>query len=207
MKVVCIACTHDQHEKIIIPECDLLIHAGDFTCHRVPIVENTIRFNDWLGTVPATYKVIVAGNHDVLFEKKPGFAQSLMSNGIYLQNKGIYILGQYVWGSPYTPFWDDWAFGERGESIKRHWKMIPGDTDILVTHAPPFGVCDETADGRNAGCPHLRERLKGLNVKLHVFGNIHEGYGVFDSLATKFVNASQVDEQNNLKNKPIEVEL
>lgn len=195
MKIVCIACTHDQHEKIIIPECDLLIHAGDFTCHRIPIIENTIRFNDWLGTVPATYKVVVAGNHDVLFEKEPCFAQSLITNGIYLQNEGVSILGYRIWGSPYTPFWDNWAFGEKAGAIKRHWKLIPPNTDILITHAPPAGIRGRTTDGEDAGCPYLRERLEGLNVKLHVFGHIHEGYGVLSSSTTKFINASQVDER------------
>lgn len=31
MKLVVISDTHGQHDKLTIPECDVLIHCGDFT--------------------------------------------------------------------------------------------------------------------------------------------------------------------------------
>jgi predicted phosphodiesterase len=31
MKICAISDTHNQHSELKIPECDILIHAGDFT--------------------------------------------------------------------------------------------------------------------------------------------------------------------------------
>ena len=53
----------------------------------------------------------------------------------------------------------------------------------------------------------MRERLKELkDVKFHVFGHIHEGYGVTtdkDIEGVTFINASTVDLRYKVSNKPI----
>lgn len=57
---------------------------------------------------------------------------------------------------------------------------IPSDTEILLTHTPPYGTQDETLKGVHAGCPHLRAAMDALSCcRLHVFGHIHEGHGVY----------------------------
>ncbi len=54
--------------------------------------------------------------------------------------------------------------------------------------------------GHHAGCQDLRERIELLtNLKLHVFGHIHESYGVHE----KFVNASIMNEDFDPINRPI----
>lgn len=214
MRIVCISDTHDQHEKVVVPDGDVLIHAGDHACHRTAIPESTIRFNDWLGKLPHRYKVVIAGNHDTLFEQQPYLARSLITNAVYLEDSGIDFGGLVFWGSPYTPFWDHWAFGVRIEdNIKWHWDRIPYNTNVLITHGPPFRILDKNilgthnVEGGHAGCMQLRSRVSVLRdnnlLVLHVFGHIHEGYGR-DGI---FVNASQVDERNNMKNKPIVVDI
>lgn len=58
------------------------------------------------------------------------------------------------------------------------WDNIPKDTEILLTHTPPFGNLDLTRRGKNAGCKQLASRLEVLDqCRLHIFGHIHEGYG------------------------------
>ena len=53
---------------------------------------------------------------------------------------------------------------------------------------------------------HTKYRL--LKVpKLHVFGHIHEGYGLTKKENIIFVNASVVNENYDIVNKPIEVNL
>lgn len=48
-----------------------------------------------------------------------------------------------VYGSPVQPEKRDWAFNrKRGEEIRAHWRKIPEDTDILITHGPPLGRGD-----------------------------------------------------------------
>lgn len=53
------------------------------------------------------------------------------------------------------------------------------NTDVVVTHTPPAGHCDQqiSKNGR-AGCEELRRRLWTVRPLLHVCGHLHEGRGV-----------------------------
>jgi len=213
MRIVCVSDTHRQHRAVEIPEGDLLIYAGDIACARESEPILTQDFNEWLAYLPCKWKVVIAGNHDAFFEKEPKLARSTITNAFYLENNSIEIEGMKIWGSPYTPFFCDWSFGATVKEIDKIWQGIPEDTNILVTHGPPFGILDILShpqldiDGMytwSGGCHRLRERLLLLKeVKLHVFGHIHEGYGKRDI----YVNASIVDENYRLKNKPIVVNI
>jgi len=58
------------------------------------------------------------------------------------------------------------------------YARIPSDTEILLTHTPPYEVLDKTRRGKNAGCDVLAARLEQLHAcRLHVFGHIHEAHG------------------------------
>ena len=48
------------------------------------------------------------------------------------------LYGYKIYGSPYTPEFCGWAFMEEREDLKLIWEKIPTDTDILITHGPPF---------------------------------------------------------------------
>jgi len=55
-----------------------------------------------------------------------------------VQDSSINIEGIKIYGSPWQPSYHDWAFNlERGEAIRKKWDLIPGDTDVLITHGPP----------------------------------------------------------------------
>ena len=203
MKIVAISDTHDLHKEITIPECDVLIVAGDFTCHRVPIVYYYEDFNAWLGSVPAKHKIVVAGNHDTYFERYPNEARELLTNATYLQDSGIEIDGVKFWGSPWTPYFNAWAFMEPDPFLKKYWDKIPKDTDVLVTHGPPFGILD-SFDNNNVGSFSLLNKVTELDdLKLHFFGHIHESYGK----EGKFYNVAQCDGDYNITNKPVMVEF
>ena len=79
------------------------------------------------------------------------------------------------------------------------WAQIPTNIDILVTHTPPKNILDAYEgtpldNERRYGCPLLVEALKTIKPRLHVFGHIHEGYGVatmdHEDSKTIFVNAA-----------------
>jgi Icc-related predicted phosphoesterase len=58
------------------------------------------------------------------------------------------------------------------------YAQIPLDTEILLTHTPPYLILDETRRGKHAGCEELAGSLKRLDAcRLHVFGHIHEAHG------------------------------
>ncbi len=192
MKFVCLADTHTRHNEIYIPDGDVLLCAGDFTNYGT--AKDVKDFNFFLGTLPHSYKVIIAGNHDFLFEKSPSKAQALLTNCIYLQDSAVEIEDIKIYGSPWQPWFFDWAFNlPRGKCLKEKWDLIPPDTDILLTHGPPHGHGDKVIDKGNEGCVDLLEAIQRLQPKYNVFGHIHEGYGITKEHNTVCINASNVD--------------
>ena len=91
MKIICISDTHGQHENLIVPNGDLLIHAGDIT--STGDKEDLIKFNNWLGNLPHKYKIVIAGNHDFYYEIHPEETKKIFSNAIYLNDSGVSIEG------------------------------------------------------------------------------------------------------------------
>ena len=82
--------------------------------------------DDWLGTLPHKYKLIICGNHDLCFEDKPNEARHWIKNAIYLQDEAVLIEGVKFYGSPWQPFFFNWAFNlNRGAEIKAKWDLIP----------------------------------------------------------------------------------
>ena len=208
MRVVFISDTHLKHDSLALPPGDLLIHAGDFS--RRGLVPEVQVFLDWFAAQPHPYKVLVAGNHDFLAERDPAlFTAMVPANIIYLNDTGCEIAGIRIWGSPIQPWFFDWAFNrQRGADIRRHWDLIPADTEILITHGPPYGILDEVArDPRPVGCRDLLHRVRELpSLKVHAFGHIHEGYGQVRENGTLFLNASVLDEHYTLRNRPFVIE-
>lgn len=210
MKIVCISDTHNCNEQINVPDGDILIHAGDAT--TVGNFEQIKEFGSWFGSLPHKHKIFIAGNHDWLFETNNSFARTLLDSKItYLQDSAIEIEGLKIYGSPWQPRFFDWAFNlNRGAELAEKWKLIPNDTDILITHGPPNGILDEVERQywtENTGCEELRKRVEIIKPKLHVFGHIHCGYGMKEEFGVKFVNASTCDEQYLPTQPPIVVEI
>jgi predicted phosphodiesterase len=210
MRLVCISDTHSLHRRIPkIPGGDVLIHAGD--CLGAGTLENVEDLDDWLGALPHRYKIVIAGNHDRVFQQAPGVARGALTNAIYLEDSGMEIGGLKFWGSPWTPVFMDWAFMlERGQPLQEKWNQVPADTDVLITHGPPRGIGDEVSIGfrcQNVGCVDLLGRVDQISPALHVFGHIHEGYGEYRRGDTRLVNASTCNARYEPTNPPIVLDL
>jgi len=203
MKIVAISDTHNQHRNIKLPNGDMIIHAGDMT--GIGRKEEIIDFLDWYSNLNYKYKILIAGNHDWYFENTPSdvIQQSMPDNIIYLNDNGITIEGINIWGSPVQPWFHNWAFNRIGEEIKYHWSLIPDNTDILVTHSPPYGILDKTTRGNLTGCPFLLKKIKKIKPQLNIFGHIHEAYGVHKENGTTYINASVLDERYRYTNEAI----
>ncbi len=207
MRVVCISDTHGRHASLDIPDGDLLIHAGDLTDHgEWDLLES---FDRWLETLAHPHKVVIAGNHDFCFEREPERAASMLSNATYLQDSSATVDGLRIYGSPWQPWFYDWAFNlGRGAEIAARWAAIPTDTDILVTHGPPLGSGDRVVrSAEQVGCADLLRALDRVRPRLHVFGHIHEGYGRYDRPDLILVNASSCTVEYRPTNPPIVVDL
>lgn len=223
MKIVAISDTHNNHYKLQIPECDILIHAGDWTSQgKIHEVEDFAR---WLNKQrQAKHIVIVPGNHELYFEKY------ILEYGTYewvmdhcprthlLIDRTIEIEGVKIHGSPATPFFCDWAWNRSHGNemkayntgygkikypapIKPHWDKIPEGTNILITHGPPYDILDKSvyANGdprpEPLGCDALLNRIQEVKPDLHFFGHIHAPGGTqVHKDGTSFYNASICDE-------------
>lgn len=186
-KIVAISDSHQRHDQIKIPECDFLIHCGDWCSMGY---ESEVRnFARWLNKQPARFIILTPGNHELEFERQlPASLQWFKEeapNTHLLIDQEVTIEGIKFYGSPQTLFFHDWAFNRQtGEEIQRFWDAIADDTNVLITHQPPYGILDQTsyADGTlkpgNLGCYQLMDRIKSLkDLDLHFFGHIHAGGG------------------------------
>lgn len=206
MKIVAISDSHGQHHSLKqLPPGDMLIHAGDVSSRGgLAAVTN---FLIWFSKQDYKYKIFIAGNHDFLFERETTeFIKSLIPKDvIYLNDSGIEIEGINIWGSPVQPWFHDWAFNRmRGDDIQKHWDLIPTNTDILITHGPPMKVLDITVHGhKHVGCQNLMDAIQKVKPKVHIFGHIHEAYGVEEQDGIKFINASVLNLQYELVNAPV----
>ena len=187
----------DSHSEIPnnlkMPPGDIFFHCGDST--KKGTVDEIKDFFNWLSLLPYKYKVIIAGNHDHLFADKPDLARKMLPKDvIYLEDSGIDLLGWNIYGSPVTPRAGSSAFSRlRGQQMRQHWRYVPSDTDILLTHCPPAGILDTTAKGESAGCESLRHKVMKVQPKYHFFGHIHNGFGKQKLNNTTFCNVAYLN--------------
>jgi Icc-related predicted phosphoesterase len=189
MRIVCISDTHGYRlDRFNIPDGDILIHAGD----GVGYYENGANAMDnQLSELPHQYKIYVPGNHDGYFK-----GAKKLKNAEVLIDRAIEIEGIKIYGSPYTPKFQDWHFmlPRSSDALKKKWEEIPSGIDILITHGPPFGILDWTVEGNSAGCELLREEiLNRVKPKYHICGHIHESAGILEKENTVFINCSMVN--------------
>jgi hypothetical protein len=222
MRITFISDTHTRQGQIPysdLPGGDLLIHAGDIMNSGYN-KNDIIDFLYWYDSTPGyDKKVFIAGNHDRMFENHPEDVKEWLSkfpNIIYLQDEAyeIYDLETdksiKLYGSPWQPWFYDWAFNVERNSLKLSgkWEGIPDDTDILITHGPAWGSVD-TVEGRpwdNLGCELLAERIMRFRPKIHVCGHIHSGYGIETIDNIHYINASVLDERYEYTQKPWNIE-
>lgn len=221
--IVCISDMHGFQDKLKMPVADLLLCTGDLTFHGY---EHEIKpVGEWFRSLSYAEMVTIAGNHDRSFEDHRSKAEEWLlgapgeriPNFHYLQDEALELeingIKLKIYGSPWQPWFGSWAFNLREDyQLKEKWDMIPKDTDILLTHGPPYRLRDQVSElgynpGQHAGCRELRKAVQRVRPKLHVFGHIHEGYGVSRWGDTQIVNASVNTCRYNPTNEPIVIEI
>lgn len=219
MRITLISDTHNKHNQITqdLPGGDLLLHAGDISSmgyeHEI---KNFLKWYNGLDNY--THKIFISGNHDWGFKDSPDMCNELLKSFdkvTYLQDNMEVIGDDYqnsikVWGSPWQPEFYNWAFNlpRMGDELKEKWNMIPNDIDILITHGPAWGYCDDVEGrrGQNLGCELLGERIKQFKPKIHLCGHIHTGNGYKFDGDTHYINASVLNEQYVYYFKPFTID-
>ena len=115
-----------------------------------------------------------------------------------------------IWGSP----WNSsrmMGFSKRAAELEPIWERIPRETDIVVTHQPPYNMHDLAYDPTNerakidrvcSACSlthrrythwgnwSLRDRVIKIQAKAHVFGHVHDSHGFTVQDNVLWVNAA-----------------
>lgn len=207
MLIYGIGCTHMKHEHLEIPKCDVIIHTGDESNSKNPDINRNecLDFLDWYEKLDVKYKIFVAGNHSTSIGFNRLKRSEIEEKGIiYLEHESVEIEGVKFFGSPYTPtFGVNWAFNKNRGKLYTLWEKIPEDTDILITHGPPLGICDHTYEGsliESCGDRSLLNIIRNRNIKYHFFSHLHDEEDVFNAgifkpsqLQTTFVNVAVVN--------------
>jgi Icc-related predicted phosphoesterase len=209
--------THGYHSRITVPPGDALVFAGDYSSRGD--LDDTVSFLSWFTQQPHRDKVLISGNHDRISCVQPTLFRELLAEHapdvVYLQDSGVEIGGLRFWGSPYTPTFLSWYhMRERGAAIRAHWDLIPDNTDVLVTHGPPFGYLDAVDNGRNrAGDRDLYEAILRVRPRVSCHGHLHLEGGQSTTLVhddgtkTIIINAAICDEGYRPCRQPIILDL
>lgn len=197
MKIWHISDTHGYHKLLTIPEnIDLVIFSGDCSNPRDPYTnEPEVRsFIHWFKELPIEHKIFVAGNHDTSIEKSLITKLDFSGYNIhYLENDYVYIDGIKIFGSPYTPTFNNWSFMKARDKMDKLWSKVDENVDIFVVHGPPKTILDLSYSRDHileyCGCNSLRNHiLNRIKPKLCLFGHIHNNEHIINAGVLKLSN-------------------
>lgn len=199
--MVMIAALADLHGYLPkqVPDCDVFVIAGDvcldiYGGRKGPQAQAMWLYDEfwpWARALPMPV-VMTWGNHDWIGEPVHGYA-SLAENVHVVVDGSVTVAGVKFWCSPWTPPFFNWAFMRPEPELAELYETVPDDVDVMVTHGPPYMMCDRTLESKYAGSKALRDAVGRLQPQLLLCGHIHEarseaGYG-----RTRVVNCSYVD--------------
>ena len=155
--------------------------------------QEALDFMNWFCDLPYLQKIFICGNHDeCLYGAK---IDGLDNNVHYLCNSGVEIGSVEFYGVPM--FMSDCI----SDRQTKHYANIPDDTDILITHTPPFGILDFD-DNIHYGSEELLNCITVVQPRLHLFGHIHSQYGKTILNGTTFSNGAIMNADYSNHRKP-----
>lgn len=229
MRVVAVSDLHGFLPTIL--PCDLLVLAGDicpdrfgrFLARHDPDQQRAW-FNrsvrPWLVGVPATHKILTWGNHDWCGQAcsfpndVPGTASTTDLQILVDEGTRVAVGGQtlFVWATPWSNQFMRWAFMKPPAELADVYAAIPEGIDILVSHQPPFGYGDTTANYHSGNIEHfgshqLLAAIERVRPKLVICGHMHDGFGRYEHSGIPIYNVSLVDDRYRLVHEPTVIDL
>lgn len=197
MKILHLSDTHGCHHRLRdLPEADVVVHSGDFC--MVGSEQEAIDFLNWFCDLPYRHKIFICGNHDDCL--CGANINGLDDNVHYLCNSGIEIDGLKFYGVPM--FIGDCVTDRQN----LNYDKIPIDTDVLITHAPAYGILDFD-DSINYGSEVLLKAVSKINPRIHLFGHIHKQHGITTIGTTIFSNGAIMNKDSSILNYPNIIKL
>ena len=148
-----------------LSEYDLIISCGDLKAEYLSFLVT-------MGRCPVVY---VHGNHDTSYAKEPPEGCDCIDDHLITYN-GVRILGLggCRWYHPGEHQYTERQMRRRIRKLRGKIRKV-GGVDIVVTHAPPFGIGDGE-DNAHRGFEVLREFLDVYQPKYLLHGHVHLRY-------------------------------
>lgn len=214
MKIAVISDTHELHKKLfdinLYTDIDVLIHCGDITSSKKDNKESTFAFLEWFEKLPIKHKILVPGNHDLFLE------QNFINNEFELKklfpsiniliDQELIIEDIKFFGSPWTLPFGKYSFMKKEIELKELYDSFPKDINVFISHGPAFNLLDLTYSQQRIGSTSLSNYLKELPyLKYHLFGHVHEDYGI-NKHSFVSINSALFTDYGNF-NKPVLFEI
>ena len=123
--------------------------------------------------------LFVMGNDDGILGSGSGW---LAENSIVDINQRRAMWGKYSFvGYHYTSPFVGGAFEKSEAEQARDFATLikfMNDNTVLITHGPPWGILDTTFGGKHAGSKALRDLIEKRPPLVHLFGHIHQSFGI-----------------------------
>jgi Icc-related predicted phosphoesterase len=194
MKLTILSDTHNRHNEIKFRkgrEGSVLLHCGDLTSIFIDKnpAQQLVELDQWFATLPFDKIICVAGNHDYVLQKIPA-SRGLLKHAVYLEDEAYEYEGVKFYGSPWQLRCGNLGFNADEWQLDSVWARIPNDTDVLITHSPPYGILDGTKYGDKIGSKGLMSKVAQIKPKVHCFGHSHWGRGKKKIDGTHYINAA-----------------
>jgi len=215
MKICAIS---DLHGRFIrnIEKSDVLVIAGDIN-YTMGVEWFGRCFIPYLNGIKDRYGlcILVFGNHDDdIYYDNDKYKKYLPPWIKVLNNESIIYKGYKFYGSPHCRYIQGFRNTVTEQSLMHIFSLIPNDTDILVTHSPPYGIGDISKDTlhpldtlMHLGSVSLLEKVREVKPLIHIFGHIHTGNRYTRENGVDFYNVSILDDYYDLAFKPTYIEL
>lgn len=196
IRICVISDTHETHEKIKIPPCDILIHTGDILMtnryrSRYTSIQKIKDFIKWTESLPVKDNIIIiGGNHDFILEETKNLFKN-SSKIIYLENEIWNFKGFNFIGCPYSSgvsgnnSFQSLDFKKKSDSFIEKVKKKNLKNIILLTHGP------------------LDDYRKKLEPLFHLYGHNHNTYRIYFENEIVILNSTIVDIMYEPINHPI----
>jgi len=149
-------------------EADLVIGAGDFCKKRKGLAEAMAMLEGLRAPL-----VCVPGNAESARELRAA-TEATVLHGSSAEIAGLTIFG-LGYAVPTTPrgAWSCDLTEAEAEAL-----LVGFDAaDILVSHSPPRGAADLTAEGEPAGSIAIRSAIERVHPRLCLCGHVHDSWG------------------------------
>jgi predicted phosphohydrolase len=193
VRFVVLSDTHNQHDRITVPDGDVLLHLGDVADKGQ--LTHIRSFAPWFSQLPHGSKFIIPGNHDRVLGSPDAINLAEEYQNIerckLLLDETVTVHNIRIHGTSWdSSEWEDFSAWPADSTVSP-------PIDILLTHLGPYHVRS------NGGSRALLQQVVQRRIPLHLFGHFHYGRGSETHQGTTFINCATTGNDSKTLAPPV----